>query len=46
MKINNLNLSTNNYNQVKNSQIIKEGYNTNVYIKKLNVSTNIENKKK
>jgi len=46
MKTNNLNLSSNNYNQIKNSQIIKDGFNTNMYIKKINVSTNNENKKK
>lgn len=46
MKINNLNVSTNNHNQLKNSQIIKETNNPNVYMKKLNASINIDNKKK
>jgi len=45
MKINNLNVSTNNYNQLKNSQIIKESSNPNVYMRKVNACVNSENKK-
>lgn len=46
MKINNMNISYNNYNNLKNSQALKESNNSNLYLKKLNVSNNYENKKK
>ena len=48
MKINNMNVSTNNYNNLKGSQLLKESTNANnSQIKKLNISTNYtENKKK
>ncbi len=47
MKINNMNISYNNCNNMKNSQVLKESSNSITFIKKLNISTNNnENKRK